>query len=54
MTSLHDARIDTADGKSIDATQRKLIIGIVIAALLTLAAVIADLAIGAPHDGEAG
>src|SRR6478736_4239205 len=53
MTSLHDARIDTADGKSIDATQRKLIIGIVIAALLTSAVVIADLAIGGRPDPPA-
>jgi len=43
-------RIDIVDGNSIDATQRKLIIGIVIATLLTLAVVIADLAIGGRPD----
>ena len=35
---------------SIDAIQRKLIIGIVVATLLTLAVVIADLAIGGRPD----
>src|SRR6185295_17466726 len=35
---------------SIDATQRRLNVGIVIATLLTLAAVIADLAIGGRPD----
>src|SRR6476659_5627564 len=39
-----------AMGNSIDATPRKLIIGIVIATLLTLAVVIADLAIGGRSD----
>src|SRR4030095_11086055 len=50
MRSLHDARIDIVDDSSIDATQRKLIIGIVMATLLTFAVVIADLAIGGRPD----
>jgi Protein of unknown function (DUF1501) len=36
MRSLHDARIDIVDGTSIDATHRKLILGVVMATLLHL------------------
>src|SRR3954471_12307581 len=50
MSSLPDARIDIVDDNSIDATRRKLISGIVMATLLTWAAVIADLAIGGRPD----
>ena len=43
-------RSTASTATSIDATQRRLIIGIVMATLLTLAVVIADLAIGGRPD----
>ena len=53
MRSWHDARSISSTATSIDATQRKLIVGIVIATLLTLAIVIADLASGGRPDPPA-
>ncbi len=50
MRSLHDAQIDISTVTSIDATRRRLVLGIVISTLIALAIVIADLASGGRPD----
>ena len=50
MRSSYDAQIDIFDGDPIDATQRQLIVSIIIATLMALAIAIADLASGGRPD----